>query len=128
MPYFGDEIAKGTFKMRYFLATATIALLLSSQAHAISRYQSSRMSCDQVHSTIEREGAVILRYPGRSGVTLYDRYVSSRRFCSPGEFAKSGTVPTSDQASCPVRSCEDIPAPDDCDSFVAEGCTGLDGP
>ncbi|MDO1581802.1 hypothetical protein [Rhizobium oryzicola] len=114
--------------MRPILLSVSLSLLLVTQAHAISRYQSKSMTCDQVHSAIEREGAVILRYSGRSGVPLYDRYVSSRRFCSPGEFAKSGTVPTSDQASCPVRSCEDIPPPDDCDSFVAEGCTGMDGP
>ena len=32
--------------------------LIASQAHAISRYQSTRMSCDEVRSVISEEGAV----------------------------------------------------------------------
>lgn len=107
------------------LALAAMAALISSQpASAISRYNSTTMTCDAVHERIAREGAVIFRYPGRTGVTLYDRYVSGDRHCAGGEYAKSDSIPTKDTRSCPIRKCEMRPSPDDCDGFVQEGCFG----
>ena len=108
------------------LLAAALCLGLTSvgPAQAISRYNSTGMTCGAVQSIIEREGAAIFRYPGRSGVTLYDRYVADERFCSGGEYAKSGTIPTKDTRSCPVRHCEMRPSPDDCTNFVEEGCFG----
>lgn len=96
----------------------------ANPAFAISRYYSNGMTCQAVQGTIAREGAVIFRYPGRKGLTLYDRYVADDRFCAGGEFAKSGTIPTKDNPNCPVRHCEMRPSPDDCSSFVEDGCFG----
>jgi hypothetical protein len=117
--------------MRKILAPATLALLgvsllTGTQAQAISRYTSTGMSCAAVQDAISREGAAILRYPGRTGITLYDRYVASGRLCASGEFAKASTVPTSDLNNCPVRHCERRPDPDDCHNFLEPGCFGLD--
>ncbi|WP_246659372.1 hypothetical protein [Rhizobium sp. FY34] len=96
-----------------------------AQAQNISRYTSPAMTCAEVQGVIAREGAAILRYPGRTGVTLYDRYVVSDRLCFSGEYAKSSTVPTRDMGKCPVQHCEKRPDPADCDSFLEEGCFGM---
>lgn len=112
-------------RLRLFPVLAVLTMFISNQpAWAISRYNSTLMTCDSAQARIDREGAVIFRYPGRNGVTLYDRYVSSERFCAGGEYAKSDTIPTKDTRSCPVRQCEMRPSPGDCSSFVEEGCFG----
>jgi hypothetical protein len=115
--------------MRTFLAAGltvtTLCLAVSGPAQAISRYNSTGMTCAAVQTAIDREGAVVLRYPGRTGVTLYDRYVASGRLCFSGEYAKSSTVPTRDTAGCPVQHCEKRPDPEDCDSILEPGCFGF---
>ncbi|MBP2547273.1 hypothetical protein J2858_000166 [Neorhizobium galegae] len=117
--------------MRKILATAVLAVLgtaflAGAEAQAISRYNSTAMSCAAVQDAIAREGAAILRYPGRNGITLYDRYVASGRLCASGEFAKASSVPTTDLRNCPVRHCERRPDPEDCRNFLEPGCFGLD--
>ncbi len=106
------------------LAAVSIWTATTGPALAISRYNSNGMSCAAVQNTIRREGAAIFRYPGRSGATLYDRYVADERYCAGGEYAKSGTIPTRDSRNCPVRHCEMRPSPGDCDSILDEGCFG----
>nr|WP_137135137.1 hypothetical protein [Rhizobium sp. FKY42] len=109
------------------LIAASVAFLTiasSQPAAAISRYNSTSMTCAAAQERIAREGAVIFRYPGRTGMTLYDRYVSSDRYCAGGEYAKPDSIPTKDVRNCPVRQCEMRPSPGDCDSFLDEGCFG----
>lgn len=113
--------------MRMQLALAVIIPFVigsASPTFAISRYNSTGMSCQSVHGIIAREGAAIFRYPGRSGITLYDRYVADERFCAGGEYAKSGTIPTKDNPGCSVRHCEMRPSPEDCSGILDEGCFG----
>ncbi|SIP90158.1 hypothetical protein SAMN05880590_10197 [Rhizobium sp. RU35A] len=110
---------------------ATLALLLpmltlATPVLAVSRYTSTQMACADVQAKIAQEGAVILRYSGRKGIPLYDRYVASGRQCSFDEFAKASTVPTADRQNCPVRHCERRPEPEDCRNFLEPGCFGLD--
>jgi hypothetical protein len=92
-----------------------ILVSLTGQGHAISRYQSMRMTCDEVHSTIREEGAAILRWQSKSVSNLprYDRFVSDSHFCGSGEVAAFATVPTQDSRSCPVRKCERYDPEDD---------------
>lgn len=111
--------------LRTLAATLTLALAAGAQAQSISRYNSPAMTCAEVQASIARQGAVILRYPGRTGPTLYDRYVVSDRLCFSGEYAKSSTVPTKDMGKCPVQHCEKRPDPADCDSILDEGCFGM---
>lgn len=82
---------------------------LAAEAQAISRYNSTSMSCAQVQGAIRNEGAVILRWksPG-SGVQRYDRFVSNDGFCAAGEEASITSVPTADARSCPVYNCKQI--------------------
>ncbi|MFB9951085.1 hypothetical protein ACFFP0_19740 [Rhizobium puerariae] len=93
-----------------------IALLPAGPALAISRYNSTTMSCAAVQRAIGREGAVILRYPSRNvrGMTLYDRYVTDSGFCDAHEFADRVTVPAADTPRCPVRACKRRPDREDC--------------
>lgn len=77
-------------------------------AKAISRLNSTALSCEQMQSVIAREGAVILRYPSsRSGVTLFNRYVAHPRFCESAKRAIVVTVPSRDNRTCPVRVCRE---------------------
>ena len=85
------------------IAIALSLALTAAQASAISRYDIGNMSCSKVHATIQSEGAAILRYRSPStGATLYNRFVSNRRYCGSHETAIRASVPTSDRVSCPV--------------------------
>jgi hypothetical protein len=104
------------------MKTALLALglcVMAVDAQAISRYDPTRMSCDQVQATIAQQGAVILRYQSARtpGLPLYDRYVDSGGFCERGEIAYPATVPTADTKSCPVYLCK-VPDLDDRDRFL----------
>jgi len=86
---------------------ALFLLLLAAEAQAISRYDTKDMSCGQVQSAIEREGAVILRYrsPRDPSALRFDRYVRDRQFCRHNERAETTLVPAADRKACPVREC-----------------------
>ena len=92
--------------MKLLIVTGLMALTIG-QANAISRYQTMRMSCAQVQATLNREGAVILRWQSRNtpGLPLYGRYVSDGRFCKLGEVTDFESVPTADDPSCDVKQC-----------------------
>lgn len=94
--------------MRKAIFLAAGLCLLAAEAHAISRYDPTRLSCGEVQARVAREGAVILRYrsPRNPGLTLYDRYVRSERMCQMGQRAARAYVPSADVSSCPVRKCE----------------------
>lgn len=81
-------------------------LLLSAEAHAISRYTSTSMSCDRVRATVRAEGAVILRWQGNSGAPRFGRFVAHGGFCESGTRAETSYVPASDRRSCPVYECK----------------------
>ena len=84
-------------------------VLVAAEASAISRYDIDNMSCGKVHAIIQAQGAAILRYRSRrTGITLYDRYVSSRRYCPSSQVIEYVSVPTSDRASCPVNRCIEL--------------------
>jgi hypothetical protein len=85
---------------------ALAMLLVSFEAQAISRYNSTSMSCGEIKATVQAEGAVILRWRGRSGVQRFGRFVANGRFCSSGERAETSYVPSSDRKSCAVRECK----------------------
>jgi hypothetical protein len=85
----------------------TALLCAASPALAISSYDSPKMACGEVQQKIQSEGAVLLRYPARDGrATLYDRYVSDSLKCPVTNYAAPSSVPTSDNAHCPVRNCQ----------------------
>lgn len=97
------------------LLTALAIGVIATQAHAISRYQSMRMSCDEVRSAIRSEGAVILRWQSKTVANLprYDRFVSDSRFCGSNEITAFASVPTRDSRACTVKKCEQYEPDDD---------------
>ena len=81
-------------------------LVVSAEAHAISRYTSTSMTCNEIKARIRDEGAVLLNWRSQSGIPRYNRFVYSNQFCSAGERAEITYVPSADRQSCPVRACK----------------------
>ncbi len=88
------------------VGVAAASIAAASQAEAVSRYNSTSMSCDRIKATVRAEGAVILRWRGNSGVPRYGRFVADGRFCSASERAEFSYVPSADRRSCGVRECK----------------------
>ncbi|MGG6895436.1 MULTISPECIES: hypothetical protein [Rhizobium] len=93
--------------MKKIILLGLLIASASTPALAISRYNSMSMTCAEAKATINRERAVIMRYPARrtSKMTLYDRYVADSRACDVGYYADQDYLPTKDRASCPVYIC-----------------------
>ena len=81
--------------------------VVAADAHAISRYETLRMTCGEVQAVLRNEGAAILRYRSkRTGVPLYGRYVYTSFFCDISQYADWKYVPTADDPNCQVKQCE----------------------
>lgn len=93
--------------MKRFVLAFTALAVACSPAFAISRYNSESMSCQAAQNIVQREGAVILRYPSRQvpGLELFDRYVANTAYCDPDRYAKQEYIPTSDTRHCIVLAC-----------------------
>jgi hypothetical protein len=81
---------------------ALFAALFPAAADPV--YVISNMRCSEVQSVVKAQGSVVLRWRSRSGMPLYGRYVSDRRFCRPGEIISFASVPAADK-SCNVKNC-----------------------
>lgn len=92
------------------LGTVFLADQAQAQAQAISRYNSTSMSCSEARARIAAEGAVIMRWRSRNNPNLprYDRYVANDNFCPFGQSAVYDHIPTADTGACRVRRCEVI--------------------
>ena len=84
-----------------------IALLLTTEAQAISRFSSDRVSCAQVQQRIVSNGAAIVSYTSARGNPLYDRFVRNAQFCQGGEVTESVSIRAADTKSCPVLRCQE---------------------
>jgi hypothetical protein len=84
-----------------------IACAAVSPALAINRYNALSYTCPQAQALIQRERAVILRYPAERvrNMTLYDRFVSNSDSCDVGYYAYLSYIPTKEASSCPVYTC-----------------------
>lgn len=100
--------------MKYVL-TAIAVVLASTQAHAISRYNSQSMSCAEAKAVVRNEGAVILRWRSTRNPTLplYGRFVRNDGFCSASERAETSYIPTADNRSCAIDECKPYYPSDD---------------
>lgn len=81
-----------------------VMLFAAFPALADPAYTITRMSCANVQAAVNGNGSVILRWRSISGMPLYGRYVSDRRFCRPGEIITFASVPAADK-SCNVKKC-----------------------
>ena len=112
-----DDGNSDGLSMETMMRRALLPLLLSllaADALAISRYDSTRMSCAQVRGTIQSEGAAIMRWRSArvANLPLYGRYVRDGSYCGYAEYADTVYIPTADRRSCPVYECKQI-EPDD---------------
>lgn len=98
------------------LKVAAVALCLlpaSFQAHAISRYTSTAMSCPAIQQKISVEGAAIFRWTQKPDISRYGRYVAGNGYCDPGERAEWTRIPAKGTPSCPVLECKHYDPCDD---------------
>ena len=88
--------------------------LVSVEAHAISRYNSTSLSCGEAKAIIRSEGAAIMRWTSNRnpGLPLYGRFVYHDGFCPESYRAETSWVPTADRNSCPLLECKPF-SPDD---------------
>lgn len=102
-------------------AGAVAAAGISGPAAAISRYNSTALSCGKIHGILASQGAAILRYPSKRNpsLTLYDRYVRSEMQCGSHEILEPVTIPSA-SGQCQVLHC--IQAPDNCDEIADPLC------
>lgn len=87
--------------------TLAVLAISATAAHAISRYDTNRLSCSRIQAILKSEGTAILRYPSprNAQITLYDTYVAQGGYCRTGGYGSSVTVPASDTTSCQVYRC-----------------------
>ena len=87
------------------LAVAALFLIVSFDASAIVRYMVQGMSCAEVREALDRDGIAILYRQGKSGVTLYDRFVKDGSFCATGYTAAREGINAADTDDCRVTKC-----------------------
>jgi hypothetical protein len=94
-------------------AVALCVLPISSEAFAISRYQSTLMPCANIRATILSEGAAIFGWLQPPNIDRFGKYVAHVGYCFIGEEAKIVYIPSKDTKSCAVLECQ----PEDDDLF-----------
>lgn len=93
--------------MKKIMTAAAMVIISMGAAHALSGYNSTKLTCAQAQSAINAKGEAIRSYPSgnASGATLSARYVKDSSACSGSEFAQRSYIPTSDSKDCPVFTC-----------------------
>jgi hypothetical protein len=87
------------------LAVAAVFSIVSFDASAIVRYMVQDMTCAQVQEAVDRDGVAILYRQGKSGATLYDRFVRDDSFCATGFTTAREGISTADTDNCRVTKC-----------------------
>ena len=90
--------------MSRFLLVALFSMV-SFDASAIVRYMVQGMSCAEMHEALDRDGRAIFYRKGRSGATLYDRFVKDETFCPAGYTTASEGIEAADTDDCRVAKC-----------------------
>jgi hypothetical protein len=60
-----------------------------------------------VQAALDRDGMAILFRQGKSGVTLYDRFVRDGSFCATGYTTTGEGISSADTDNCRVTKCID---------------------
>lgn len=85
--------------------TAPFVALLAATSVAEARPDTRSMTCQQVQTLLERQGATVLT----TGTHTYDRYLPQfSTQCRQFEEPRQTSVPTSDTSSCRVFECQPI--------------------
>ncbi len=88
------------------IATLVVMSVLTTQASAIERHDTSQMSCNAVDSALGLEQSSVLRHPSSrvEHLMLYDLYVPDRQSCGPDQTAVPARVPVA-HGTCGVYRC-----------------------
>ncbi|HEV2571858.1 hypothetical protein [Methylocella sp. CPCC 101449] len=84
--------------MKRIILTAAVILTTSTALMAQGRPDSLMMTCAQAAGLVRSNGAAVVG----SGPSLYDRYVSSRAYCTPMQYIDPAWVPTRDVQACNI--------------------------
>lgn len=92
--------------MKTIIILAAVGMISTTNAMAMSAYNSKSMSCATVHEKMAQEGSIVLRYPSHHpGMMMYNRTVSNSMSCLGQGAMTSASVPTSDDPSCKIKTC-----------------------
>ena len=78
------------------LSIAVIAFVMAEHAAAEARPDTNRMTCAAAQALVMKHGGIFLG----TGPSLFDRYVSSRAYCTSGDLTEPAFVPTADNRQC----------------------------
>lgn len=94
--------------MRILFLSLVLAAM-AVPAHAVERIYAETVSCEQVQSTLEREGTAIIYYPSRSipGLNLFDRFALTANQCGSAARIAPFAVKTLDSNACKVSICRE---------------------
>lgn len=108
-------------KFMFATVAAVAASLVASEASAISRYNSTNLSCERIQNILATQKAAIFRYPSKrvANLPLYDRYVRNGSYCDTNQVTEEVTIPSAN-GQCPVLHC--IQQPDPCDDIFSVFC------
>jgi len=90
------------------LAMAAFFSFFAFDASAIVRYIVLNMTCAEVRAALDRDGVAILYRQGKSGVTLYDRFVKDGSFCATGYTTAREGIEVADTGDCRVTKCIEV--------------------
>jgi|GEM_PF-2993865 hypothetical protein len=101
-------LAKATRATVVIAAVAT-SVFAADVASAIERRPAASLSCGMARDIVDRDGAVILRYPSEriAGLTLYDRYVRNEHQCDTNQTIPK-TIQTADDTTCELSICRQV--------------------
>lgn len=92
------------WRMRIVL-TCLATLFLVSSAGAQELPNSLNMTCADASGLVRQNGAAVIA----TGPVIFERFVTSKQFCGPGESTGPAWIPTRDVAQCLVgQRCRDL--------------------
>jgi hypothetical protein len=84
------------FNRGLFIVLIAFAMSIAERAVAQSRPDTNRMTCAAAQALVMKHGGIVLG----TGPSLFDRYVSSRAYCTSTELTEPAFVPTADKRQC----------------------------
>ncbi|MDH7795477.1 MULTISPECIES: hypothetical protein [unclassified Beijerinckia] len=84
--------------MKQLVLTAAIVLATSTTLMAQGRPDSLMMTCAQAAGLVRSSGAAVVG----TGPRLYDRYVSTKAYCTPMQYIDPAWVATRDVQACNI--------------------------
>jgi hypothetical protein len=85
-----------TFTRVLLIALIGFAISIAERAVAQSQPDTNRMTCAAAQALVMKRGQIVLG----TGPSLFDRYVSSRAYCTSTELTEPTFVPTTDNRQC----------------------------